>query len=83
MQRLRGFGAARPELVDEVRGRGLLVGLVLKDPDHAATIAPKALERGVLVNVTAGRVVRFFPALNIPEADLDAGVDVVLELVAG
>ena len=83
MQRLRGFAAEHPELVDEVRGRGLLVGLVLKDPDHAATIAPKALERGVLVNVTAGRVVRFFPALNIPEADLDAGVDVVLELVAG
>ena len=83
MQRLRGFAAEHPDRVDTVRGRGLLVGLVLKDPDHAGTIAPKALERGVLVNVTAGRVVRFFPALNIPEADLDAGVDVVLDLVAG
>ena len=83
MQRLRGFAAEHPDRVDTVRGRGLLVGLVLKDPDHAGTIASKALERGVLVNVTAGRVVRFFPALNIPEADLDAGVDVVLDLVAG
>jgi acetylornithine/N-succinyldiaminopimelate aminotransferase len=83
MERLRGFAAEHPDRVDSVRGRGLLVGLVLNDPDHAATIAPKALERGVLVNVTAGRVVRFFPALNIPEADLDAGLEIVLELVAG
>jgi acetylornithine/N-succinyldiaminopimelate aminotransferase len=83
MERLRGFAAEHPDRVDSVRGRGLLVGLVLNDPDHAATLAPKALERGVLVNVTAGRVVRFFPALNIPEADLDAGLEIVLELVAG
>ena len=83
MERLRGFAAEHPDRVHSVRGRGLLVGLVLNDPDHAATIAPKALERGVLVNVTASRVVRFFPALNIPEADLDAGLEIVLELVAG
>jgi acetylornithine/succinyldiaminopimelate/putrescine aminotransferase len=37
----------------------------------------------VLVNVTAGRVVRFFPALNIPEDDLWSGVETVLALVAG
>jgi acetylornithine/N-succinyldiaminopimelate aminotransferase len=83
MERLRGFAAEHPERVEQVRGRGLLVGLVLKDAERAATIAPRALERGVLVNVTAGRVVRFFPALNIPEEDLDAGVATVLELVAG
>jgi predicted acetylornithine/succinylornithine family transaminase len=83
MERLRGFAAEHPDEVETVRGRGLLVGLVLKDPELAATVSPTALERGVLVNVTAGRVVRFFPALNIPEADLDAGVSTVLEIVAG
>ena len=36
----------------------------------------------VLINVTAGNVVRFFPALNIPEDDLFAGLDAVLALVA-
>ena len=34
------------------------------------------------MNVTAERVVRFFPALNIPEDDLFEGVDRVLALVA-
>ena len=58
------------------------MGLALRDPDFAATIAPRALEKGVVVNVAAGHVVRFIPALNIPESDLREGVDTVLELVA-
>jgi len=81
-QRLAAFAAAHPDLVDEVRGRGLLVGLVLRDADRAAAIPAGALARGVLVNVTAGRVVRFFPALNIPEDDFWPAVDTVLSLIA-
>ena len=34
------------------------------------------------MNVTAGTVLRFFPALNIPEEDLWDGLDKLLELVA-
>jgi len=82
VQRLERFAAERPDRVETVRGRGLLVGLVLRDPERAARIAGRALEKRVIVNVTAGRVVRFFPALNIPEEDLWAGVDVLLDLVA-
>ena len=44
---------------------------------------PRALEQGVAVNVAAGKVVRFMPALNVPEEDLREGVDRVLELVKG
>jgi acetylornithine/N-succinyldiaminopimelate aminotransferase len=81
-ERLGAFAATRPDAVDAVRGRGLLVGLVLHDAEAAAAIPGRALERGVLVNVTAGRVVRFFPALNIPEDDLWPAVETVLSLVA-
>jgi len=35
----------------------------------------------VIVNVTAGRVMRLFPALNIPEDDLWPALDVLLDLV--
>ena len=82
-ERLRAFAAERENLVDGVRGRGLLQGLVLRDANRAAKVATGALERGVLVNVTAGRVVRFFPALNIPEDDLWPAVETVLAVVAG
>jgi acetylornithine/N-succinyldiaminopimelate aminotransferase len=82
MQRLEDFAGANPELVETVRGRGLLVGLVLRDPELAASIPARALDAGVLINVTAGRVVRFFPALNIPQKELWEATDRVLELIA-
>jgi len=82
MERLQAFASEHPDRVERVRGRGLLVGLVLRDPNLAAEIPRRALARDVIVNVTAGRVVRFFPALNIPEEDLWPAVETVLETVA-
>ncbi len=81
LDKLRDFAREQPERVETVRGRGLLAGLVLRDAERAAQLPGRALERGILVNVTAGSVVRFFPALNIPEADLWPAVEAVLELV--
>ena len=52
----------------------------LLDADAAATLSRRAIERGVLVNVTAGTVLRLFPALNIPEEELWPALDAVLEL---
>jgi len=80
--RLRAFAAERPDRAASARGKGLLQALILTDVDRAAALPLRALERGVLVNVTAGNVVRFFPALNIPKDDLFAGLDAVLALVA-
>ncbi|MEN8182125.1 MAG: acetylornithine/succinylornithine family transaminase [Myxococcota bacterium] len=82
-ERLEAFAAEHSGRAREVRGRGLLLGLELADAEHAATLPTRALARGVLVNVIAGRVLRFFPALNIPEDDLWPAVDTVLELAVG
>jgi acetylornithine/N-succinyldiaminopimelate aminotransferase len=81
-QRLLDFAAAKPEVAVSARGRGLLQGLILRDSARAAELPARAIERGVLVNVTAGNVVRFFPALNIPEDDLWPALEIVLELAA-
>jgi acetylornithine/N-succinyldiaminopimelate aminotransferase len=80
--RLAAFAAERPDRAAGARGKGLLQALVLRDAERAAALPLRALERGVLVNVTAGNVVRFFPALNIPEDELHAALDVVLALVS-
>jgi predicted acetylornithine/succinylornithine family transaminase len=82
LERLEAFAVTHPNVVDGVRGRGLLLGLVLHDAEEASSIPSRALARGVLANVTADRVVRFFPALNIPEEDLWPAVDRVLSLLA-
>jgi acetylornithine/N-succinyldiaminopimelate aminotransferase len=82
LARLRAFAAEHPERAADPRGRGLLLGMTLRDADAAATLSRRALERGVLVNVTAGTVLRLFPALNIPEDELWPALDRVLDLVA-
>jgi len=68
-QKLRAIAAARPALVKEVRGAGLMWGLELTR--DAAEIVPAGLERGVVVNRTAETVVRLLPPLIITEPDVD------------
>jgi len=80
LERLRAFAREHPETAEEARGRGLLLGLSLRDEARASSLSLRASQRGVLVNVTAGRVIRFFPALNIPEAELWPAVETVLAL---
>jgi len=82
-ERLRRFAAEHPDVALGARGLGLLCGLVLRDAERAAAIPRRALERGVLVNVTAERVVRFFPPLDVPEGDLWPAVETVLDLARG
>ncbi len=57
----------------EVRGAGLMQGLQLGS--DAAPVVEAALERGVLINRTAGTVVRLLPPLTITEAEIDRGVE--------
>ena len=80
-ERLADFASRQPDKALGARGRGLLQGLVLRDPERAAGLALRALEAGVLVNVTAGNVLRLFPALNIPESDLWTALDAVLKQI--
>jgi predicted acetylornithine/succinylornithine family transaminase len=81
LERLRRFAAERPDVALEARGRGLLVGLELRDLQVATTLPERALAAGVLVNVTQGNVLRLFPALNVPEDDLWPALDRVLSLL--
>ncbi len=82
MSRLGKLAGADPERIEEVRGRGLLIGLVMRAPEDAAKVHAQLLEAGVLVNLTGERVLRIFPALNIPEPELDRALD-RLEAVLG
>jgi acetylornithine/N-succinyldiaminopimelate aminotransferase len=68
-QKLNAIAAARPALVKEVRGAGLMWGLELTR--DAAAVVPAGLERGVVVNRTAETVVRLLPPLVITEPEVD------------
>jgi predicted acetylornithine/succinylornithine family transaminase len=64
--------AARHSLVREVRGLGLIWGIELNV--DAAPVVTASLQRGVIVNRTAEKVVRLLPPLVITEADADAAL---------
>ncbi len=55
--------------VEDVRGRGLMVAMELSI--DASPIVEECLKRCLLINATAGRVLRFLPPLIIEEADVD------------
>jgi acetylornithine aminotransferase len=57
-------------LVDYVRGRGLLRGVVLTAP-HAKAVEVAAREAGFLVNAAAPDVIRLAPPLIITEAQVE------------
>lgn len=81
MARLEALRKEVPERVEAVRGAGLLIGLVVNDAEFAASTHSGLRERGVLVNLTAERVLRLFPALNIPDSDLDEALGILEELI--
>ncbi|MGC2653844.1 MAG: acetylornithine transaminase [Mycobacterium sp.] len=61
-------------LVDHVRGRGLLCGVVLSAP-RAKEAEAAARDAGYLINAPAANVIRLAPPLIIAEHELDAFVN--------
>ncbi|GGW57101.1 acetylornithine aminotransferase [Streptomyces caelestis] len=59
------------ELIDFVRGTGLLLGIVLTEP-LAPQVQQAAQDAGLLVNAPAPDVVRLMPPLNIGDDEVDA-----------
>jgi acetylornithine/N-succinyldiaminopimelate aminotransferase len=75
------FEALQSELplIRELRIRGMMIGIELNVPATAAV--QKAMQRGVLLNVTHDTVVRLLPAININEEQVDIGCEVVAEVL--
>jgi len=68
------------EHVKEVRGRGLMIGMVL-DTD-AKPLAEKLRESGLLVIPTAEKVVRFLPPLTTKDEEYEEALEILDECLA-
>lgn len=56
-----------PNSIVEIRGRGLMLGIEL--PSDCSDLPAAALDKGLLINVTAGNTIRLLPPLIISEDD--------------
>ena len=73
--KLEEYKAKYPNLIKEVRGRGLILGMELTRPGRE--IANECLDYGAIINCTAGNVLRFVPPLNITKAHVDELISVL------
>lgn len=78
-KRFRRWAQTFP-IIREVRGVGLMLGIELTCP--GAGIAAKCLERGVIINCTAGNVLRVMPALNVTREVADQALAVLESCLA-
>lgn len=77
---LRETLAGNPHVVD-IRGLGMMIGIELDRP--CTDLVGYALERGLLINVTAERTIRLLPPFILSEAESVFLVDSVVQLIAG
>ncbi len=80
LERLTALLQGNNDVVD-IRGKGLMIAIELAD-DCSGLVA-QALERGLLINVTQGKVVRLLPPLTMSDAEADQIVEGVAALISG
>ena len=65
--------------VNQIRGHGLMIGIELTRP--CGELVTKALEQGLLLNVTSDKVVRLLPPLVIKQSESEQIIDMVSTLI--
>jgi ornithine--oxo-acid transaminase len=83
-EQMRELQTQRPEVVEEVRGRGLLNAVVINpsaDGRTAWDVCVSLMERGVLAKPTHGDIIRFAPPLVITEVELRDACAVIADVI--
>ncbi|MDD6611405.1 MAG: aspartate aminotransferase family protein [Clostridiales bacterium] len=62
--------------IQDVRGMGLMVGIVV-DPEQRAALVAEIMEKGVLVLTAGTNVIRLLPPLSISYAEIDEALAVM------
>src|SRR5690606_23987468 len=78
------LGALAAQFPAEVRGRGLIQGLLFQDPELARRAARKAFERGLVIETAGPRdeVLKVLPPLTISDEQLSRGLEIMSASVA-
>ncbi len=79
LKRLSELKGSYPDRIIALRGSGLIVAMELTG--DGSSVVKACLERGVLINCTAGNVLRFTPPLIVEEKDIDHLIDVLEEVL--
>src|SRR5690606_524675 len=70
---IKGLKNKKISRIKEIRGKGLMLGIELKE--SMPNIINEALDLGLLLNVVKVKVIRLLPALNIEYEEIDEMID--------
>ena len=72
-------GLANVTGVKDIRGKGLMIGIQLER--DCGELVKQGLAQGILINVTAGNVIRLLPPLVISQSQADQITTTVIDLI--
>lgn len=80
MNKLEQLKEKHPDLIECVRGQGLIIGVQLKK--ELKDFSHKCLQKGAIINVTAGTVIRLVPPMIIDEQQIDCVCSIIDDCLA-
>lgn len=75
-----GILALHSDKIAEVRGMGLMIGVVLRDPPERSSLVGKLLEKGVCVLTAGADVIRLLPPLVITDGEIASALSRMAEV---
>ena len=69
------------KIINEIRGKGLMIAVALSI--EAGDIVNKCLQKGLLINSTGGKTLRFVPPLIITNQDVNCSIGILDEAMEG
>jgi 4-aminobutyrate aminotransferase len=78
---LRALRDRHPDMIQDVRGLGLMLGIQFDTAEHAEEVQWAAFERGLLVLECGRTSVRLSPPLTVSEAEMATGLRLFREAV--
>ena len=71
-----------PDIVTDVRGKGLMIGIEFDSPERAEAVQWEAFQRGLLVLECGRQAIRMSPALTVSSAEVETALRLFAEAVA-
>jgi len=81
VMKLNKMKEAHPDIIKEVRGLGLMVGVELAIDGDA--IYKKCLEKSLLINCTQGNILRIMPPLTVKKKGIDKAIRILEDSILG
>lgn len=76
-ERVEGLISDSPDIYKEIRGKGMMVGIVMNLPaEQVSALQKELLNQGILVDVTQKVIVRLLPPLTLSKEEIDLFIDV-------